>query len=360
MKKLSVAAVVLLVFGLASPVQGATDLSASHGFYEEMDYLLEREILQGYPDDTVRPDAEVTRAEAAIMIGRLKEFDGTQRDSEFTDVSAIQEASGFISAAADAGLIEGYPDGMYRPYETITRGDMAIILERLFIIPFNVDVSFSDVSENMEAFDAIKKVVGANIAIGYTNNTFRPNEAVTRAQFSAFLARGLEPEFKNDATIENSYLRDKTKTYVYDTETGVQRHVYNYVPTRNGFTMGYIWSIYEEDGSLLSDVLEREAREEYTIGYPRSEYYIDLQYPVEVGQTWYVDTPYAPQHEITDIGVTVETAYQTFTDAVEVTVEADQEEFMTDGYTYYMVEGFGEVKSVDVDGTVTKELIRVE
>ncbi len=366
LKKFIVLAALVLSLGfLANPAAGADDLSESHRFYEEISYLMNRGFVTDYPDGTVRPDTEVTRAEAAIMIGRVKDFDGTQRDTRFSDVSSNQQASGYIATAAKAGLISGYPDGTYRPYESITRGDMAIILSRLFITPFSVGISFSDVSSNMEAYEPIRRMLAANIAIGYPDNTFHPIEDVTRAQFSAFLARGLEPVFKNDATIENSYLRDKTKTYVYSTDTGdgeahIHRHTYNYVPSRNGFPMGYIWSIYEEDGTLLNDTLENETREEYTIGYPRLEYYIHLVYPAEVGQTWYIDTPYAPQHTITDVGVTVETEYRTFTNAVEVTVEADPDEFQTNSYSYYMVPGFGEVKSVEVDGTVTKELIDVK
>ncbi|RNF39641.1 S-layer homology domain-containing protein [Planococcus salinus] len=360
MKKLSVVAVVLLVFGLAAPVQGASDLPESHGFYEEMDYLLDRGVLQGYPDGTVRPDEEVTRGEAAIMIGRLKEFDGTQRATEFSDVSANQAASGYIAAAAEAGLIQGHTDGTYRPYESITRGDMAIILERLFIVPFRADVSFTDVSQNMRAYEPIQMIVAANITNGYTNNTFRPHQAVTRSQFSAFLARGLEPEFKNDATIENSYLRDKTKTHIYDTPYGVEHHTYNYVPTRNTLEVGYVWTITEEGNpDFLVDTVEIETREYYSFGQAYSESYTDLKYPIEIGKTWYEDTRYAPPRKITATGVTVETPYRTFTDAVEVTVESRPAD-MDNGFTYYMVEGFGEVKQVEADGTVSRELIRVE
>lgn len=359
LKKLSVFAVLVLTLGLTFPVQGASDLPETHEFYNEINYLMDRDVLRGYPDGTVRPDTEVTRAEAAIMIGRLKEFDGTPRDTDFSDVSSNDEASGFIAAAAEAKLIEGYPDGTYRPDETITRGEMAIILSKLFIVPFRAEVTFTDVTPNMQAYEPVQQLLAANIIVGYPDNTFRPEETVTRGQFSAFLARGLEPEFKNDATIEQSYLRDKTKTYIYDTEFGAERHVYNYVPTRNGLEMGYIWSIYKEDESLLTDVVESETRDRYTVGLPYSESYSELEYPVEVGQTWYTDTMYAAPREITDIGVTVETQYQTFTNAVEVTVAANPE-YMEEGHTYYMVEGFGVVKSVNADGTVTKELTAVE
>lgn len=355
----SLAAVLVLMLGLALPVEGAADLQESHEFYEEISYLMDRDVLRGYPDGTMRPDAGVTRAEAAIMITRLKEFDDAPRDTGFPDVPASHKASGSIAAAAEAQLIEGYPDGTYRPDNTITRAEMAFILSRLFIVPFRADVSFTDISINMKVYEPVQKILAANITIGYPDKTFRPNATVTRGQFSAFLARGLEPKFKNDATIAESYLRDKTKTYVYDTEFGIERHIYNYVPARNGLEMGFIWSIYREDGTLLTDLTEFETHEQYTFGLPYSESYAELEYPVEIGQAWYTDMMYAAPRVITATGVTIDTQHQTFKNAVEVTVAANPE-FMEEGHIYYMVEGFGEVKSVNLDGIVTKELIAVE
>ncbi|EGA90584.1 S-layer domain-containing protein [Planococcus donghaensis MPA1U2] len=359
MKKVLAILCFTLTLSLAFPVAAASDLPKAHPFYDEINYLINRDVLRGYPDGTMRPDVGVTRAEAVIMIGRLKGFDSKQRATNFSDVPASHQASGYIAAAATAKLINGYPDGTYRPNNTITRAEMTFILSRLFVVPFRAGVSFTDISPNMPVYEPIQQILAANITIGYPDKTFRPNEKVTRGQFSAFLARGLEARFKNDATISQSYLRDKTKSYVYNTEYGTERHVYNYVPTRYGLEMGFVWSIYHDDGSLLTDTLELETHETYTFGLPYSESYMELMYPVKVGQAWYTDTEYSAPRVITKTKVTVKTAYQTFTNAVEVTV-APNPKFQEKGHVYYMVERFGEVKSVDFDGTVTKELIAIE
>lgn len=359
LKKLSIGTCLVLMLSLAIPAQAASDLATSHLFYEEISYLVDRDVLSGYPDGTMRPDTGVTRAEAVIMMGRLKGFDRTQRHTGFSDVPSSHKASGYIAAATEAKLVKGYPDGSYRPNNTLTRAEMAFILSRLFIVPFRTDISFTDVSRNMRVYEPVQKILAANITIGYPDNTFRPNDTVTRGQFAAFLARGLEPKFKNDATIKQSYLRDKTKTYVYDTEFGVERHVYNYVPARNGLALGYVWSINTKDNLLLTDSVEFETSTHYTFGMPYSESYTELEYPVKIGQNWYMNTMYAAPREVTNIGVTVKTPYRMFTNAVEVTVAANSE-LLEKGHIYYMVEGFGEVKSVDLDGTVTKELIAIE
>ena len=166
MKKSTMLAVLVLMLSLALPVEGASDLPESHEFYEEITYLIDRDVLRGYPDGTMRPNAEVTRAEAAIMIGRLKDFDDTPRATGFPDVPASHKASGSIAAAAEAQLIKGYPDGTYRPENTITRAEMAFILSRLFIVPFRADVSFTNVSSNMAVYEPVQKILAANITIG--------------------------------------------------------------------------------------------------------------------------------------------------------------------------------------------------
>ncbi len=359
MKKLSIGLSFLLVLSLALPVAAAPDVPTSHSFYDEISYLVERDVLRGYPDDTMRPDEEVTRAEAVIMIGRLKGFDSKQQNTGFADVPASHKASGYIAAAAKAKLITGYPDGTYRPNNTITRAEIAFLLSRLFIVPFRAEMGFIDLQPKMAVYEPVQKILAANITNGYPNKTFRPNDKVTRGQFSAFLARGLEPRFKNNATIAQSYLRDKTKAYVYDTEYGIERHVYNYVPQRDGLPLGYVWTITNEEKSMLMDSLELETYDQYTFGMPYSESYTELVYPVKVGQAWYTDMIDIAPRKITNTGVTVKTPYKTFTNAVEVTVAANPA-FSEVGHVYYMVRGFGEVKSVNSDGTVTKELSSVE
>lgn len=360
MKKFSALSAALLALALfASPAFAAPDLPASHGFYEEMTYLLDKGVVTGYPDGTVKPDKVVTRAEAAIMIGKLKEFNGTQRSTKFKDVSKNMKASGYIAAAQEEGIISGYGDGTFRPSAPITRGDMAIILSRVFPTSISGPAQFKDVSTNMKAHDAIYHVLGLNIAAGYPDRTFRPTATTTRGQFSAFLARGLEPEFKNDTHMAGSYLRDKTKAYTYQYAGNItQVHTYEDVPSYMDEPLGFVWSVNHSRG-LQDYYLELESYVLYGIGYPRSEFFTDLVYPVKVGTKFNTDSFFQPPHEITGVNVRVETPYRTFTNAVEVTVP-DNAEFEVESYKYYMVPGFGNVKTVDKNGVVGMVLTKVE
>ncbi|RNF39579.1 S-layer homology domain-containing protein [Planococcus salinus] len=353
MKKLLGVLVVLLSLTLVLPVAAAApDLPEQHPFYDEMTYLMEEGVITGYSDGTVRPDVEVTRAQAAVMIGRLKGLDGTKKATPFHDVPTDHYASGYIAEAAEAGYLRGHRDGSFRPETPMIRGDMALIVERVFELAFTFDARFTDVPSTASYAEAISKILAANITNGYPDNTFRPLQEVTRGQFSAFLARGLEPEFKNDAVISGSYQKDKTKTYTYrmsDGTTAIHRFVE--VPDRNGLSYGFMWTV-EVDGDVY-EYLELENYQFFAFGYPYSEYDVALVYPVQTGRTF--DTGLGDEtirHTITGVNQTVETRYRTFTNATEVTTK--------DGFTYYMAEGFSTIKSINAEGRVETELIGVE
>jgi hypothetical protein len=175
---------------------GFTDIQEGQNFYKEMMYLLDKEVITGYGDGTFRPANKVTRAAAAAMIGRSLDFDGAKKESSFKDVAKDSFASGYIEEAVEKKIIKGYTDGTFRPNEEVTRGQMAIFISRAFQLIETKDVLFFDVSERMAAYPFIGKILSAGITHGYSDWTFRPDQELTRAEFSTFLARALDEKFK--------------------------------------------------------------------------------------------------------------------------------------------------------------------
>ena len=201
MKKLMSLVLFVFVLGLFAPNTGQAaggfkDVSPNYTFYNEVLYLSSEEIISGFPDGTFKPNDTVTRAQAAIMIGRALDLNGNQRDTTFRDVTSNVTGSGYIAAAVEKGIISGFPDGTYKPYQPVTRGQMAIFLNRAFTLTTGQGNGFSDVSFNMAAYQSILNVSANRIASGYPDGTYRPDLAVTRGQFSAFMARTLEPSFR--------------------------------------------------------------------------------------------------------------------------------------------------------------------
>jgi len=341
---LSVAFVLSLsCFGQIALAATFTDLPPGHPFQKEMIFLENEGIIGGYPDKTVRPDAEVTRAHAAIMIGRALKLNGEQRSTTFSDVGAEHFASGYIASAADAGIIKGFSDGTFHPNDILTREQAATLISRAFHLTGESTVPFTDISPSMYSYTHIKRVFAANITNGYEDYTFRPYVKVTRAQFSAFLARTLNDEYKVEFPLV--FLKDPSKVYHYE-DGGHARYVYE----NEDYENWNLWQVYREDGTKYS-ILERQDSEGYKIGYPYSEYSLQIAYPIEVGHTWdgYGDLP--DYYKITATSLSVTTAAGTFDNVVEVTT--------TDGYVSYFASSTGLIKMTK-DGETLAELIKIE
>lgn len=205
MRKFFSFVIVLAYFCLIGPIAGHAevwrDLPRTYIFYDDVQYLTEKQIISGFPDETFGANHSVTRAQAAIMIGRALELGKEPKDTKFSDVTTNVTGSGYIASAVEKGIIAGYPDHTYRPHEPVTRGQMAIFLDRAFQLedsnPSNI---FNDISHNMKAYQSILNVNASRIAFGYEDGTYRPDVTVTRGQFSAFLARALESSFRGTPT----------------------------------------------------------------------------------------------------------------------------------------------------------------
>ena len=108
-----------------------SDISSSHRAYKEIMYLSQGEIVLG-SNNYYYPNREVTRAEAAAMLGRALGLDGTKTTTSFSDICKSSFASGYIQSAVEKGIISGFPNGTYQPNKAVTRGQMALLISRAF------------------------------------------------------------------------------------------------------------------------------------------------------------------------------------------------------------------------------------
>ena len=196
-----IAAAILMFSSFLSPAKAVVlfnDVFADHPFNFEIAYLFDQEIINGYPDGTFRPNEPVTRSQAVAMIGRALNLDDTRRSTPFIDVAASHPFSGYIASAFDEEIIVGFSDNHFRPAWSITRAQSVTMLDRAFYFPEAPDNTFRDLSESHFAFDAVSRLAHQGVVRGYPDNAFRPDTPVTRAHFAAFLARTLEPAFVPD------------------------------------------------------------------------------------------------------------------------------------------------------------------
>ncbi len=98
--------------------------------------LVEKDIITGYPDDTFRPYNQISRAEIITMLGRSLNLDDEEKSINlatdfYFDVSQSHWASNLISLATRLNLINGYPDGNFKPNQNVTRAESAKLLAKL-------------------------------------------------------------------------------------------------------------------------------------------------------------------------------------------------------------------------------------
>ncbi|MEK8129014.1 InlB B-repeat-containing protein [Paenibacillus filicis] len=151
-------------------------------------------FISGYADGWFKPDARITRAEIAAIAAKALNKEMKPSSVSFTDVLAGHWAKAAIDRVTKMGLMEGYPDGSFKPEQTITRAELASLVARLNSDTASSSVgSFSDVDGHW-AQKAIESVKGAGIINGYPDGTFRPEAELTRAEavtmISKLLGRG--------------------------------------------------------------------------------------------------------------------------------------------------------------------------
>ncbi|MBT2644640.1 S-layer homology domain-containing protein [Bacillus sp. ISL-41] len=186
----------LFVFNGDAKASSFSDIN-NHWAKEEMEYLVQKGIIGGYADGTFRPNEIVTRAQAAIMIGRALGLPGEQPvDTRFPDVPASVTGSGYIHELELIDVLTGYGDGTYRPHQPVNRGDATVHLIRSGLAPSDQqpypENPFTDVSSSQLSGPFVIIAYHNGIVDGYADKTFRPYEPITRAQFSVFLSRSLQ------------------------------------------------------------------------------------------------------------------------------------------------------------------------
>ena len=166
-----------------------SDLERTYFASDAIQYLASQGILNGYTDGTFRPNQSVTRGQAAAIVNRVLQYK-PKNLSSFKDVKAGNTFATDIAAMKELGIIQGFPDHTYRPYDTLTRAQMAVIVKNAFNIQLtnvsNMDIHkiYSDVPSSYWAFTEIITMYVIDQTSGFKNSIYRPTANATRADFS--------------------------------------------------------------------------------------------------------------------------------------------------------------------------------
>lgn len=148
----------------------------------------------GYSDGTVRPNANISRAEVATIFFRLLKSDirdgNLTADNDFSDVSDGQWHNKAISTMAKLGIVKGRRADRFDPDASITRAEFAAICARFNTKPVENSSSFSDISGHW-AENEIERAAAFGWISGYPDGTFRPDARITRAEAMTMINRVL-------------------------------------------------------------------------------------------------------------------------------------------------------------------------
>lgn len=148
----------------------------------------------GYSDSTVRPNANISRAEVATIFFRLLKSDirdgNLTADNDFSDVSDGQWHNKAISTMAKLGIVKGRRADRFDPDASITRAEFAAICARFNTKPVENSGSFSDISGHW-AENEIERAAAFGWISGYPDGTFRPDARITRAEAMTMINRVL-------------------------------------------------------------------------------------------------------------------------------------------------------------------------
>ena len=197
----------------------------------------------GYPDGGVHPHATITRAETATIFFRLL-TEKTRKDNltkyhSFCDVPQGAWYNAAVATMAKLKIITGYPDGTFQPDAPVTRAEFAAIAARFDEKSARTTASFRDIYGHW-AERYISRSAELGWIRGYTDNTFRPDQSITRAEAMALINRVLNrnPESKDDLlrsmNIFNDNL-DTAKWYYLDVQEAANSH--DFIRKANGYEM---------------------------------------------------------------------------------------------------------------------------
>lgn len=178
----------------------------------------DEQYMYGYPDNTFKPEKQMTRAEVTAIFARLLTDEDNIKKDEciFKDVDSEAWYSDYIAFMTKNNLINGYPDGTFRPEEPITRAEFAALVSRFEIMDIESDIDFTDIDKSDWSYQYIKSVTNKGWVNGYPDGKFRPADNITRAEVTKITDKMITKEDKNLKENKNDFSDVQNNYWAYD------------------------------------------------------------------------------------------------------------------------------------------------
>lgn len=240
LRKLCVRLLVLSMIFLWVPFESAGALSGEltdiKGHWAEQDIKewIEQGIITGYPDQTFRPEAVISRGEFVSLVNKAFKFSESKTIVAFKDLKPSDWVYTQVQTAVAQGYINGYSDQTFRQVQHINRQETATILNKLLKLDSKAlfpTISFKDSSEIPNwSRAAIQNMIGFGIMEAGEGNSFQPQRQTTRAEAVVSIKRALASSLTDRYTKSGSYgtaeLQSINKNVVVDAESVTLRNMH--------------------------------------------------------------------------------------------------------------------------------------
>gem|GEM_PF-1662919 len=150
-------------------------------------------IITGFGDGSFRPFQDVSRAETASLLDRAFDITAGETPAAFGDVPEDSAHTEAIERLASAAVIAGFGDGSFRPFQPVTRAEAASLLDRVLgdsvEVGEVVDGRFGDVPTSSAHAAAVDRMAAAGVITGFGDGSFRPFQPISRAEMASLLSR---------------------------------------------------------------------------------------------------------------------------------------------------------------------------
>jgi S-layer homology domain/Glucodextranase, domain B len=168
------------------------DVTTEYWAKEPIEYLATLGIIGGYPDGSFMPQKDITRAELTTLLVKTR-VSGTPEavNTQFKDVTRKHWASYFIKNGVDMKMVNGYPDGTFKPAKSLNRAEGVTIFSRFSELaepPTMTEGPFPDVPGRHWAAKSIMAARSAGLLVYLNGKPFEPSKALSRSEAAEILS----------------------------------------------------------------------------------------------------------------------------------------------------------------------------
>lgn len=247
--------------------QTFADVPTNHWAFEYIEELVDRNVLNGYPDGNFYPNQTVSReAFAKILTLAAGETVTTATTTYFADVPTTLWSAPYINVAQSYMTAYNVNGTLYfKPTESAVREDMAVAIVKMKGYDTSladleiIQTMFSDynqISESAKPYIAI--AVEKGVISGFTDGTFKPQATITRAESSAMLWRAFQYGNDDKVVVDDFDLEEfyedlvETKPEIEEVEPEIEEEFKPYVETLSSYSTSSLISTYDTEGNIYA------------------------------------------------------------------------------------------------------------